>query len=283
MTRYLDRMIAGDAPTADEWNDHLVAFHRTYGGVTAKLMAFMRNAKGETSYDVLARRIRDLAPHARAVIDVGCGDGAFLGMLDGAFGGKLELHGIDLCDTEIARARRRLPEATFVCADASRTDIGEHAYDVASAHLSLMSFAETAALSRRLHRALHPSGLLAVVAEDPLAGDAIIGLMGSVVTRLRENAPNFAPRVPGRERIEHDDVLRAVLAGAGFTGVSIERFRVHAKLSTEQLWSFVERTYPLGLLDEHLRADLRKAVDAEVNAVARSDAALALRLVTARA
>lgn len=281
--RYLDRVIAGELPTPDEWNDHLIAFHREYAVSTADSMSLLRTARGETSYDVLTARLNAWAPDARDVLDLGCGDGTLLAQIAGIFGPGVRLTGVDLCDAQIARARKNLPGVSFLCGDATVVKMGQNAYDAVVAHLSLMAMARVGTVLQRAHSALRPSGLLAFVCEDPLAGDTIFGLMASAMALLRDRLPNFEPLVPGRASIEHDEILLELLGDAGFATITIERFCLHGMLTADQLWRFVEQTYPLGLLESSLRLDLRGAILAVGGSPEFTETSLALRLVCAYA
>ena len=276
MTRYLDRVIAGEAATVDEWNDHLVTFHRTYDGATPGLLARLRTPDGQTSYQLLASRIRALAPGVRDILELGCGDGALLGLLASLYSG-VALHGVDLSEGEIALARTRVPRASFERGDASRIDMGHMAYDVVASHLSFMLMPSSGMILAHAHKALREGGLLAFVIEDPLAGDTIVNALREALTFVSRRLPNFSPTIPGRAALERDEVLHGLLAEADFRSISIERFVVQAVLSPEERWNFVERTYMVGLLDPQLRRDLREALR---NGPA--EATLALRFVTAR-
>ena len=278
-TLYLSRIIAGDRPTPDEWNDHLVAFHSVYSDATAQWLSLPRTSDGRTSYDVLTDHLRASVPQARNFLDIGCGDGALLARIANAFR-DVRLTGVDLSQEQLVRSAAKLPRATFLRGDASRMDLGSGGQDAVVAHLSFMLISRIASVLRRAYAALRPGGLLAFVAEDPLAGDTIVNLMETSVAFLRDRFPQFAPGVPERAAIERDEVLKGLLGEVGFKNVSIERFDVRARLSTEQLWGFVEQTYTLGLLDHSLRLDLRHVVTAAMSE-GLVETRLALRLVSA--
>jgi trans-aconitate methyltransferase len=278
-TPYLSRIIAGDRPTLDEWNDHLMAFHSVYRDATDQWLSLLRTGDGKTSYDVLTDLLKASVPKARNFLDIGCGDGALLARIANAFPEGL-LTGVDLSQEQLVRSAAKLPRATFLRGDASRMDLGCGQQDAVVAHLSFMLIPRTVSVLRRAYAALRPGGLLAFVAEDPLAGDTIVSLMASSVARVRERLPHFAPSVPGRAPIERDEVLEELLNDVGFKNVSIDRFDVHARLSIEQLWGFVEQTYTLGLLDHSIRLDLRRVVTAAMTQ-GPVETRLSLRLVSA--
>ncbi len=285
MTRYLDRVLADERPTAAEWNDHLIAFHRAYTGSTPSLVSDMRTPDGRSSYCSLAERIKTLAPGARNILDVGCGEGALLRELTRAFGPNVSLAGVDLSDEELTRARAISPALRFIGGDASVVSLGQKSYDVATSHLAFMAMPEIRRVLAQLRVALRPDGMLIFVCEDPLSGGVIFELVGEAIAILRGRLSNFAPLVPGREPIEHDEALCALLRDAGFATPFVERFSLRGKLTEEQLWSFIEQCYPLGLLEPALHDALHDTMRSRLRAVARSDciADLPLRLVVASA
>ena len=285
MTRYLDRMMAGEDATVAEWNDHVLAFHRAYAGATPSLVMRMRTLDGQGSYDFLAHRIKTLAPGARDILDVGCGDGTLLREITRAFGPDVALTGVDLSEDELARARATVPKARLLCGDASATSLGQKSYDVVTSHLAFMAMSEIGTVLRRLRVALRGDGMLIFVCEDPLAGGGIFELVLDAIAILRSRVSSFAPNVPRREAIEYDEVLCASLRDAGFAEVSVEHFSLRGMLAEDQLWAFIERCYPLGLLEPALRVGLRDAMRSRLQAIVRSGAAVGfpLRLVVAGA
>jgi SAM-dependent methyltransferase len=283
VTRYLDRVIAGEQATAAEWNDHLVAFHRAYTGVAPALVMHMRTPEGRSSYEILAWRIKTLGPRAHDILDVGCGDGTLLRELARAYGPNVALTGVDLSDDELARARALLPDVGFIRGDAGAIKLGQKSYDVVTSHLVFMAMSEIREVLARLRVALRENGMLIFVCEDPLSGGVLFELIGDAIVILRERLSSFAPNVPGREPIEQDDVLCALLRDAGFAATWVERFSLRDELTEGQLWAFIQHSYPFGLLHPELRGALHDSMRSRLSAIARSSAAadLPLRLVVA--
>ena len=283
MTRYLERVMAGEPATVTEWNDHLIAFHRAYTGATPALVTDMRAPDGRGSYDLLAQWIKTLAPGARDILDVGCGDGTLVRELTRTFGPNVALTGIDLSEDELARARATSPNARLLRGDASAANLGQKSYDVVTSHLAFMAMSEIRTILARLRGALRSDGMLIFVCEDPLSGGAIFELVLEAIAILRGRASSFAPIVPQREPIEHDEVLCGLLRDAGFAAVRVEHFSLRGKLSEEQLWAFIEQCYPLGLLEPALRGGLHDAMRLRLQAIVRSGAVVdfPLRFVAA--
>jgi ubiquinone/menaquinone biosynthesis C-methylase UbiE len=267
----------------EDWNRQLVAFHRAFPGSTTSIAAKVRLPDGTTSYDLLASRIHELAPHARDILDVGCGDGTLLLRIAQIFGPSVRLTGIDLSDAELAKAREKLPAAGFIGGDASEVDLGNESYDVVTSHLTFMVMPRLRAVLSRVRKTLRTEGVLAFVSEDPLAGGAIIDVLIAAGRTLRDRFGTTVAGVPEREGIEREETLRALLADTGFRSVEVEAFCPRARLSPEELWTFVERAYQFGLLDASLLSRLHDAMRADLAAIAGAgEAGLALRLVVAR-
>jgi trans-aconitate methyltransferase len=283
VSRYLERALAGETATRDEWNEHVIAFHRVHNRWGERTIAQMHTPGGDSSYDVLASRIKELAPGARAILDIGCGDGTLLARIAERYGPAVALTGIDLVDTDIAVARERLPAATLLTGDAIEVDMSQESQDVVTSHLAFMAMPLLDKILARARHALREPGVLAFVVEDPLADNAIFALFGRAVTAVRERFPGFVPAAPGRAAIEHAENLQALLDRAGFFGVSTEPLTVGARLSAEQLWHFIDASYPFGLLDSTTSRYLYDALAPQIATMVHGQEHLtiALRLVTA--
>jgi trans-aconitate methyltransferase len=282
VSQYLERALAGETATVQEWNDHLIAFHAAYDRIGEHLIEQMRTPGGENSYELLASCIRELAPKAQALLDIGCGDGTLLVEIERRFGPRLALTGIDLVEPDIAQARRRLPAATFFSGDALDVDMGPTSQDVVTSHLTFMAMPALDRVLARARLALREHGLLAFVIEDALAGE-ILELGGTAAAAVRGKFPSFSPGTPGREAIERANVMQDLLERMGFARISIEPFVVSAKLSAAQMWQLIEATYPFGLLDTPMRAYVHEAISARIDEIIKSgrETTLAFRLVTA--
>ena len=75
---------------------------------------------GRSYRRLLAGYYNLLIPPSSSVLEVGCGDGELLALIDAR-----RKTGIDLCDTQLARARARMPEGTFFAQAGELLDLGE--------------------------------------------------------------------------------------------------------------------------------------------------------------
>ena len=104
-----------------------------------------------------------LPSHRPRIIDVGCGDGAFVKEASRA-GIEADWTGIDLRPGAIVAAQRRYPEGTFLVASADAIPLETHGFDAAVSRVlfsSLPSAALEAAVAAEIGRLLRPGGWLA--------------------------------------------------------------------------------------------------------------------------
>jgi ubiquinone/menaquinone biosynthesis C-methylase UbiE len=286
MTRYLERLLAGETPTADDWNQHLLAFHAAFEDTTSGPLSKLRTAGGETSYEFTARRIRELAPNATSILEVGCGDGALLAELSRRFGSATPLTGIDLSNDEVARARGKVPSAQLYRGDASVDDLGLERYDVAVAHLSLMGMARSRAALCSVRRALSACGILVLVVEEFSEDDSLVRIAGASLSSVRDRIPGLLAPIPEGEPVYTNVALSDLLYDCGFGQLSIEMLHVWARLPPPEAWGILERSYPIGLLTAELKAEIRaafyKSVELRRSPNGLLHAKLPLRFVVAR-
>ncbi|HEY5341379.1 MAG TPA: methyltransferase domain-containing protein [Candidatus Aquilonibacter sp.] len=284
MNRYVDRVLAGIAPTVEDWHEHLVQFHDRYPDATSLMLDYLRVDGGTRSHEYFAERVHEEQPTSTDILDIGCGDGALLERLIATYGESPNVTGIDLSHSEIDRARSRLPQGTFICGDAASL-LEQGAFDLIIAHLSLAIIPRLSEMLSSIRHMLRRDGLLAFVIEDPLSQSSFFGSLAAAIARLRASHPQFAPVMPGREPFEDDAALRAMLRRAGFTDTRIEPYRLRGYVSARQLWDLLQRAYPFGLLADDDQRDAAGAVERE--SAARSDdgriaVTLPLRMVFSR-
>jgi SAM-dependent methyltransferase len=102
-------------------------------------------------------------PEGARVLDLGCGCGV---PVSRELARRYDVTGVDISPVQIARARRLVPRARFVCADMAAVAFEPRAFEAAVAFFSLINLplAEQSTVIERVSRWLVPGGrLLAVV------------------------------------------------------------------------------------------------------------------------
>ena len=247
----------------------------------------MRTPRGLSSYQLFAERIHELAPNARAILEVGCGDGLLLRRLWALYHSKIELVGVDLSEAELDRARRLFGEADYICADARTADFGVERFDAVVSHLVLMIASQPERILQSVRRSLRPSGLLISVIQRSWQESTLNAVLAAAMRALQSEHQTALPSIPERARFEDIAELHRVIESGGFHDVIIEPYEVAARFSREETWAFVQRIYHFGLLSATSQAAIRAAVDAALTDMldedGRFEATMPLQLIIARA
>ncbi|WP_369192904.1 class I SAM-dependent methyltransferase [Streptomyces djakartensis] len=149
-----------------------------------------------------------LAPGSR-VLDVGSGTGRPTAQTLASAGH--EVLGIDVSPVMVELAARRVPAASFRCADIRDVPLADGSFDAVCVYFSLlqMSRAEQADVVRRLVRALTPSGHL-VLATVPIDLEDVEGVfMGHPVRVSSFGAQDFTAvaEEAGLEVLDSEEIL----------------------------------------------------------------------------
>ena len=160
---------------------------------------------------------------ARRVLDVGCGTGT---LLDAAVAAGADAVGVDISPAMVEAARRRVPAATVVTADAQTADLlaaapGEP-FDRVVSRFGVMFFVEPEAAFANIRSATVPGARLTFACwREDEAEMFSLGLRALMARQAVPPAPPM-PGTPGPMGLANADRLREVLGGAGWSGVSIE-------------------------------------------------------------
>jgi SAM-dependent methyltransferase len=115
--------------------------------------------------------LASLLPQAAAVLDLGCGNGVPAARWLTARGYRVT--GVDISPVQIERARRLVPDATFLCADFTALDLPAGAFDAVVSFYAIIHvpLEEQPALFRAIRRWLKGGGrLMATVGSRPWTG-----------------------------------------------------------------------------------------------------------------
>ena len=166
---------------------------------------------------------------AIAVLDLGCGTGKHLAAVHATFP-QAQLTGLDASAGMLAVARQRLPQATWVQADATqRLPFDDGAFDVATCQFADQHLPDRAALIAEVRRVLRPGGRFALVNMDPWH------MMRWHVYQLFQDALllDTAAYTPAEQ-------WALMLRQAGFTEVEVSRDVEEGSLTVTDLSAFVE-------------------------------------------
>lgn len=160
------------------------------------------------------------------VLDVGCGTGTLLAKSVAA--GAM-VTGVDISEGMAAAARRRVPEATVVVADAQTTDLRAEApgapFDRVVSRFGVMFFDDPAAAFANLRRATAPGARLVFACWRSEAENRMFSLGSSVLTDRLDPEPEApAPDAPGPTAFADPERPASVLAAAGWDAIEVGAF-----------------------------------------------------------
>lgn len=235
-------------------------FHDRHAGRTSQVMARGRDEAGRSSYQLLA----ELAAPGERVLDLGCGDGYLLSLLQER---RAVAIGVDRSEAELALARRR--GAIAVAGEAARLPCGDAAFSLVVSHLAFSVMEDAGAIAAELDRVLDRRGRFAAIVgggpvatapgepgapEEPDAFDAFLRLLSAALgetPRCRFGDPR-AVRLEGWQEL---------FGGRGFT-FEWTRHRLDLSGPLPLVWLSLSSSYDCMLLSEAARAELREAFTA---------------------
>ncbi|HEU4978108.1 MAG TPA: glycosyltransferase [Solirubrobacteraceae bacterium] len=158
---------------AEREPERVRAVYGAYDASPAKRAAWSRENPGNQRiaadlHDAIEARLRRLGAHpadGHRLLDVGCGHGDLLAWLHARGAPAERLHGVDLVDERLAAARRALPAAAIVQADARALPFGAGTMDavvLSTVLSSVLAPRDRAAIAAEALRVLRPGGVALV-------------------------------------------------------------------------------------------------------------------------
>ena len=160
---------------------------------------------------------------ARRVLDVGCGAGT---LLDAAVAAGADAVGVDISSAMVEAARRRVPTATVVTADAQTADLLAAApgapFDRVVSRFGVMFFADPEAAFVNIRSATAPGARLAFVCWREGETDTFSLGLRALTARLADPPARPMPGAPGPMGLANAERIHEVLTVAGWSDVTIE-------------------------------------------------------------
>jgi ubiquinone/menaquinone biosynthesis C-methylase UbiE len=267
---------------------YLKDFHMRRAGATRRAYgnhpARSTQAEYRSSYHALAERVPN-DEMSRTVLDLACGDGPLLQILNDRGHAGTKLIGIDMSDGELSAARAVLPQDVRLMnerAQALSLDTGS--VDYVLSHMAVMLMDDIEQVIREVHRVLRKGGIFAAV-----VGRAFLsGEVGEVFLDVfRPIAKANLPHLRFGDARTRSEAGWNELLQHGFKNVVFEDIDVDWTPTPEQLWLDMLDTYDADRMSETARAQFKSELLAAFAPMQREDSTLntgwGLRLVQASA
>ncbi|TDN67267.1 class I SAM-dependent methyltransferase [Paraburkholderia sp. BL10I2N1] len=256
------------------------ATRRAYGNHPAR----STQAKYPSSYHALAERVPN-DEMARTVLDLACGDGPLLQILNDRGHAGTKLIGIDISDGELSAARAVLPQdVRLINERAQKLSLDTGSVDYVLSHMALMLMDDIEEVIREVRRVLRKGGSFSAV-----VGRAFLtGKVGEVFLDIfRPIAKTNLAHLPlgdarARSEAEWNELLKH-----GFANVVFEDIEIDWTPTPAQLWLDMLDTYDTDRMSETARAHFKSELLSAFAPMQREDGTLktgwGLRLIQASA
>ena len=267
---------------------YLKDFHRRRAGATRRAYgnhpARSAHAEYPSSYHALAKRVpNDGMP--RTVLDLACGDGPLLQILNDRGNSATKLIGLDMSDGELSAARTVLPQdVRLINERAQDLSLDTGSIDYVLSHMALMLMDDIEQVIREIRRVLREGGSLSAV-----VGRAFLtGPVGEVFLNIfRPIAKANLGHLPLGDARTRSESGWSELLQHGFANVVFEDIEVDWTPTPEQLWSDMLDTYDADRMSETARAQFKSELLSAFAPMQREDGTLktgwGLRLIQASA
>lgn len=266
---------------------YLQDFHQRRPGATsaafAALPAKTPSGAYRSSYEVLAALAREL-PSRSTVLDVGCGDGHLLGLLN-VTSPESNLVGVDLSQGELEVARRTLPSQVLLLRErAQQLSLESGSVDLVVSHMALMLMDDIEAVLSEVHRVLAPGGRFAAIVGRTFMLGPLNDIFLDIFLPIAKADLSLMAMGDRRTRSADGwiDLLRS-----DFDDLHTEDVDVAWSPTPGELWHALIETYDIDRLSAAAQHKLKDALVAETSSMLDSEGRLhtgwGLRFIQAKA
>ncbi|MEM9221921.1 MAG: class I SAM-dependent methyltransferase [Pseudomonadota bacterium] len=205
---------------------------------------------------------------ARAVLDVGCGNGATTLAMARVAAPDSQIAGIDISQAMLKNAMADASRAgiaiDYIYADAQDHTFGGGKYDLIVSRFGVMFFADPILAFRNLRGATADDGKLVLVVWREPEINPLLTVARKAAAPLLPELPTREPTWPGPFAFASPDHVRGVLTGSGWGDVELEPIDRDCTFPTDQLETYLGKLAPVGHdldgMDDGLRAQVLDAV-----------------------
>ncbi len=235
-------------------------FHARNPGCTPAAFAGARTDLGITSYDLLCGMVPKQCARQMTVLDLACGDGHLLSLLEVRQQRNLSLVGVDMSAGELAAARRRLPEEVVLLeARAQSLPIEAHAVDFVLCHLAFMLMGEIELVVAEIERVLKPGGSFSAIVTGKFETSSVYqAFLDLLDAALKREEKSWLSRL-GDPRVRQENGIRSIFESSRFERpIDIQDIRLQVSGRPEAVVECFMLMYDVGLLSSAGQVALRE-------------------------
>jgi|TARA_B110000114_G_scaffold181424_1_gene218833 ubiquinone/menaquinone biosynthesis C-methylase UbiE len=207
---------SGQQPSSSDLREHLDAVHDNNAGFTEAFAWNCRDANGKNSYELLADII-DKKNHSH-VLDLGCGSGVLLDICNQRFGSELVLSGVDMNDSELQLARKRLAHTDIELHQGTAQNLDcfvDSSFDVIFCHWALTLMDPVVQVLATTKRLLKEGGIFAAIIDgDPKTAPGYLEVHDIIYEHVQSKYPNYGVYELGDPRVRTAEGLQKLTAEA---------------------------------------------------------------------
>lgn len=135
--------------------DYKEVVRKGYNAIAERYLA--ERTRDSEDVRLLGEFIERLPPHAK-VLDAGCGAGIPISQM---LGERFQVTGVDFSEAQIELAKKKVPNAQFLCEDITKLDFPDGSFDGITSYYAIIHIPrqEHQPLLANFHRMLKPDGL----------------------------------------------------------------------------------------------------------------------------
>ena len=206
-TRQLE---GGQEPSSSDLRNHLNAVHDNNAGFTEAFAWNCRDVNGKNSYELLAD-IVDQNYHSHA-LDLGCGSGVLLDLCNQRFGSELVLSGVDMNESELQLARKRLAHTDIKLHQGTAQNLDQFpdsSFDVIFCHWALTLMDPVVEVLATTKRLLKERGIFAAIIDgDPKTAPGYLEVHDIIYEHVQSKYPDYGVFELGDPRVRTAEGLQ---------------------------------------------------------------------------
>ena len=206
----------GQQPSSADLQDHLAAVHDKNAGFTEAVAWNCRDINGKNSYELLADII-DQKYHSN-VLELACGSGVLLDLCNQRCDGKVVFSGIDISDSELKLARKRLAHTDIKLHQSTAQDLNfitDTSIDVILCHWALTLMDPVVPVLTTVKRVLKESGVFAAIIDgDAETAPGYLEIHNIIYKYAQRKYPDYGVIELGDPRVRTAEALKKLVAKA---------------------------------------------------------------------